>query len=64
MVVPEAVKDSYLAHVAAVFGEAHELPHTVVDLPLGGGHRLGEAVELLLDAAARLASPGASCCRC
>ena len=34
VVVPESVKDSYLAHVAAVFGEAHELPHSVVDLPL------------------------------
>jgi exodeoxyribonuclease V gamma subunit len=48
LVVPEAVKDSYLAHLPAVFAEAHQLPHSVVDLPLHGGHRLGEAVELLL----------------
>ena len=48
VVVPEARKDAYLPHVAAVFGEAQGLPHHVMDLPLGGGHRLGEAVELLL----------------
>jgi exodeoxyribonuclease V gamma subunit len=48
LIVPESVKGSYLAHLPAVFAEAHELPHSAVDLPLGGGHRLGEAVELLL----------------
>ena len=48
VVVPEASKDAYLPQVGAVFGEAHELPHNVADLPLSGGHRLGEAAELLL----------------
>ncbi len=48
LIVPEAVKPAYLAHLPAVFAEAHEIPHSIVDLPLGGGHRLGEAVELLL----------------
>ena len=48
VVVPEASKEAYLSHVGAVFGEAHELPHNVADLPLGGAHRLGEAAQLLL----------------
>jgi exodeoxyribonuclease V gamma subunit len=48
VVVPDGHKDAYLTQVAAVFGEALELPHSVVDLPLGGGHRLGEAVLMLL----------------
>ena len=48
VVVPEARKQLYLSHVGAVFGEAHELPHSVIDLPLGGGHRIGEAALLLL----------------
>ena len=48
LIVPESVKASYLAHLPAVFAESHGLPHSVVDLPLSGGHRLGEAVELLL----------------
>ncbi len=49
VVVPESGKDAYLSHVSAVFGESHGLPHNVVDLPLAGGHRLGEAAERLLD---------------
>jgi exodeoxyribonuclease V gamma subunit len=47
VVVPESRKEAYLSHVGAVFREAAELPHNVADLPLAG-HRLGEAVELLL----------------
>ena len=39
VVVPEAPQGRYLSHVGAVFGEAHDLPHSVIDLPLGGGHR-------------------------
>ncbi len=49
VVVPEAVKDSYLSHVAAVFGEAHQLPHSIVDLPLSASHRLGDAAIALLN---------------
>src|SRR5439155_18312381 len=48
VVVPESRKDAYLSQVGAVFGEAVDLPHSVADLPLGDGHRLGEAMELLL----------------
>ena len=48
VVVPEAVKDRYLLHVGAVFSEAHDLPHSIVDLPLSAGHRLGQAVDQLL----------------
>jgi exodeoxyribonuclease V gamma subunit len=48
VVVPEASKDAYLPQVGAVFAEALDLPHNVADLPLSGGHRLGEAAELLL----------------
>jgi exodeoxyribonuclease V gamma subunit len=49
VVVPESVKDQYLAHVGAVFAEAHQLPHAVVDLPFGGPSRLGEALLMLLE---------------
>ncbi len=35
--------------MGAVFAESHDLPHHVVDLPLAGGHRLGEAAQMLLD---------------
>ena len=48
LVIPEAVKDTYLSHVGAVFAEAHELPHSIIDLPLSAGHRLGEAAQALL----------------
>jgi exodeoxyribonuclease V gamma subunit len=49
LVVPESVKDAYLAHVGAVFAEAHQLPHAVIDLPFGGPSRLGEALLMLLE---------------
>jgi exodeoxyribonuclease V gamma subunit len=49
VVVPEAVKDTYLAHVSAVFAEAHDLPHTIVDLPFGRTSRMAEALLLLLE---------------
>jgi exodeoxyribonuclease V gamma subunit len=49
VVVPEASKDLYLAHVSAVFGESCDLPHSVADLPAAGNHRVAEAVRLLLD---------------
>jgi exodeoxyribonuclease V gamma subunit len=48
VVVPEARKELYLSQVGAVFGEACGLPHSVIDLPLGGAHRLGEAALMLL----------------
>ncbi|HEY0711819.1 MAG TPA: exodeoxyribonuclease V subunit gamma, partial [Polyangia bacterium] len=49
VVVPEAVKDTYHAHVSAVFAEAHDLPHTIVDLPFGRTSRMAEALLLLLE---------------
>lgn len=48
VIVPEGTKASYLSHVRAVFGESHGLPHSVIDLPQAGGHRLGEAFQMLL----------------
>jgi exodeoxyribonuclease V gamma subunit len=49
VIVPEASKDAYLGQVSAVFGESHDLPHHVVDLPLQSGHRLGAVLQRLLD---------------
>jgi exodeoxyribonuclease V gamma subunit len=49
VIVPESRKQDYLSLVSAVFTESRELPASVVDLPLGGGNRLGTAVEMLLD---------------
>jgi exodeoxyribonuclease V gamma subunit len=49
VIVPEASKDLYLGQIGAVFGESHDLPHHVVDLPLQSGHRLGAAIERLLE---------------
>jgi len=49
VIVPESRKNAYLSQVSAVFGESHDLPHHMVDLPLQSGHRLGTAIELLLN---------------
>lgn len=49
LVVPQACKDAYLSHVAAVFGESRGLPHSLIDLPPGAGHRLTQAADMLLD---------------
>jgi exodeoxyribonuclease V gamma subunit len=49
VIVPESRKDAYLSQVSAVFAESRDLPHHVVDLPLAGGHRLGEAAQMLID---------------
>ncbi len=49
VIVPESRKQEYLSLVGAVFAESRELPASVVDLPLGGGNRLGTAVEMLLE---------------
>lgn len=42
-------RDTYLPHVAAVFGEAQRIPHHVVDLSLQSESRLVEAAGLLVD---------------
>ncbi len=48
LLLPDQGAQDYLAHLPAVFREAHDLPHQLVDVPpLGGGHVV-DAVELLL----------------
>jgi exodeoxyribonuclease V gamma subunit len=49
VIVPESRKAAYLSQVSPVFAESRDLPHHVVDLPLAGGHRLGEAAQMLID---------------
>jgi exodeoxyribonuclease V gamma subunit len=44
---PDSESRSYHAHLPAVFREAHDLPHRLVDMP-SAGDAIGEAVELLL----------------
>lgn len=48
VIVPPARKDAYLGPIGAVFHECHDLPHSVVDLPVGGAHRIAQAMDLLL----------------
>ncbi|MBV9949259.1 MAG: exodeoxyribonuclease V subunit gamma [Myxococcales bacterium] len=48
VLVPDSDAAAYLAHLPAVFREAHDLPHRLVDLPVPGDGRVIEAVELLL----------------
>lgn len=42
-------RDTYLPHVAAVFGQARRIPHHVVDLSLQSESRVVEAASLLVD---------------
>lgn len=42
-------RDTYLPHVAAVFGQARRIPHHVVDLSLQSESRVVEAAGLLVD---------------
>jgi exodeoxyribonuclease V gamma subunit len=44
---PDSEAGNYLPHLTAVFREAHDLPHRLVDVPTGHD-AIGEAVELLL----------------
>jgi exodeoxyribonuclease V gamma subunit len=48
VIFPHSRKELYQTHLAAAFRESHDLPHHLVDLPLGGASRLPEAVALLL----------------
>jgi exodeoxyribonuclease V gamma subunit len=48
VLLPDAEAHSYLAHLPAVFGEAHEIPHQIAGLPLAGESRVAEAIDLLL----------------
>jgi exodeoxyribonuclease V gamma subunit len=49
VILPTSQKETYQTHVQAVFREMHELPHSLVDLPLSAQSRVVEAVELLLE---------------
>jgi exodeoxyribonuclease V gamma subunit len=48
VLLPDGETHQYLAHLPAVFGEAHAIPHQIVGVPLTGQSRVIEAVELLL----------------
>jgi exodeoxyribonuclease V gamma subunit len=47
VLLPDADARVYSAHLTAVFREAHDIPHRLVDIP-SGGDSIGEAVQLLL----------------
>src|SRR5262249_13261329 len=49
VVIPELAKDLYLSHVGAIFEESHGLPHSIIDLGAGSGHRMTEAANMLLE---------------
>jgi len=42
-------RDLYLPHLASVMGEAHALPHHVIDLPLAAESRVVEAALMLVE---------------
>jgi exodeoxyribonuclease V gamma subunit len=48
VLLPDGEMHQYLAHLPAVFAEAHAIPHQIVGVPLTGENRVVEAVELLL----------------
>ncbi len=48
VLVPEGSAQEYLAHLAPVFREAHEIPHRRVDLPAGSDDGVTAAVDLVL----------------
>ncbi len=48
LILPPRNTEPYQSLVGTVFGEMHDIPHNLVDLPIGGESRLGEALELLL----------------
>lgn len=42
-------RELYQAHIPSVFGELHDIPHHVVDVPLAVESRIVEALQLVLD---------------
>ena len=48
LILPPRNTEPYQSLVGTVFGEMYDIPHNLVDLPIGGESRLGEAIELLL----------------
>lgn len=49
VMVVDTQREAYLAHVAAVFKERHNLPFNVIDRPLSAQSRVLEAIDRLLD---------------
>jgi exodeoxyribonuclease V gamma subunit len=47
VLVPDSDAPAYVTHLAAVFREAHDVPHRLVDVP-AVEHGIADAVELLL----------------
>jgi exodeoxyribonuclease V gamma subunit len=48
VLVPDGQAEGYLAHLPAVFAEAHDIPHRVVGVPVPARSGIAEAVDLLL----------------
>jgi exodeoxyribonuclease V gamma subunit len=48
LILPPRNTEPYQSLVGTVFGEMYDIPHNLVDLPIGGESRLGEAIEFLL----------------
>ena len=49
VMVVDTQREAYMAHVAAVFKERHDLPFNVIDRPLSAQSRVLEAIDRLLD---------------
>ena len=49
VMVVDTQREAYMAHVAAVFKERHDLPFNVIDRPLSAQSRVLEAVDRILD---------------
>lgn len=49
VMVVDSQREAYLAHVAAVFKERHDLPFNVIDRPLSAQSRVLEAIDRLLE---------------
>ena len=48
IVIPESVRDQYLAQVESVFGNSHDIPVNIVDRRFAAESRVAEAIDLLL----------------
>jgi exodeoxyribonuclease V gamma subunit len=48
IVIPENVRDQYLAQVESVFGNSHDIPVNIVDRRFATESRVAEAIDLLL----------------
>ncbi|MDP8999906.1 MAG: exodeoxyribonuclease V subunit gamma, partial [Myxococcota bacterium] len=48
VLLPDADAPAYLAHLTAVFRESHDIPHQLVNVPVGSPGHVSEAIDLLL----------------